>query len=89
MEQKVIAKISSDRNIIFLKVNEEDQTKIMDMMSEVVISRSLSNLRGGSSNKTAGTVLSGSTLRYIEHTFKQGLWWCHIVVKGLEIINKS
>jgi len=39
-----------------LKVNEEDQTKIMDMMSEVVISRSLSNLRSGSSNKTTGFV---------------------------------
>ena len=49
--------------IIILKVNEEDQTKIMDMMSEVVISRSLSNLRSGSSNKTTGTVvLIGSTL---------------------------
>ena len=40
-----------------MKVNDEDQTKIMDMMSEVVISRSLSNLRNGSSNKTAGKVL--------------------------------
>lgn len=37
-----------------LKVNDEEQTKIMDMMSEVVISTSLSNLRNGSSNKTTG-----------------------------------
>jgi hypothetical protein len=37
-----------------LKVNDEEQTKIMDMMSEVVISQSLSNLRNGSSNKTTG-----------------------------------
>ena len=37
-----------------VKVNEEEQTTFRDMMSEVVISRSLSNLRNGDANFTSG-----------------------------------
>lgn len=39
-----------------LKVNDEDQTLIADMMSEVVISQSLSKLRQGKKNRTEGFV---------------------------------
>ena len=37
-----------------VKVNDEEQTSLSDMMSEVVISTSLSNLRFGKLNKTSG-----------------------------------
>ena len=54
-----------------VKVNDEEQTSLPDMMSEVVISTSLSNLRFGKLNKTSG--IKDQKNVFVTYSFSWGL----------------
>ena len=53
-EQKPVLKVVPIGGSI--KVNDEEQTTVAEMMSEVIISSALSNLRNGTKHKTEGKI---------------------------------